>query len=523
MNQKKVNTASSLNRNIFLGVILALGVLFIYWQVLYNLIQQLAADEDFSYGLLLPFVSAYLVYLKWPELRRRPWRPSWVGLIFLALALILLVSGKLVTEYYSMRLSFIIFTAGLLLLLGGWGILRLLAFPLVLLILMLPLPGIITSALTLPLQLTSSCLAAAILRTLGYPLVLAGNIIDLGVRQLQVVAACSGLRYILSLLALGIIFCYFYQRTAWKAAVLLIALIPAAILANALRIAAMGVNPSLQEGFWHGFTGWLIFIFCFSILALLNSALNRLQPRVAPVSESPQVIESAATPPTSLRPYFIAALALIIISGSLFYTVAQPPRVPLLQSFDHFPLQLGPWQGHRTYMDQEIFAKTDADSYFEADYSSAGQETVSLYISHYETQSSAGGLGHNPANCMTGSGWETLESGNAEITPGYPVNYLLLKRKGMGTPLLVYYWNIQQGRWLAESGNARLYKLISIYQGIRLHRADWVLVRIITPIEMNVATANTTLRSFGRLLIPVLPEFIKSNQNHKVFLNSLRK
>ena len=512
MNLKKVDTASSLNRNIFLGVVLALGVLLIYWQVLYNLFQQLAADEDFSYGLLLPFVSAYLVYLKWPELRRRPWRPSWVGLIFLALALILLVSGKLVTEYYSMRLSFIIFTAGLLLLLGGWGILRLLAFPLVLLILMLPLPGIITSTLTLPLQLTSSCLAAAILRTLGYPLVLAGNIIDLGVRQLQVVAACSGLRYILSLLALGIIYCYFYQRTVWKAAVLLIALIPAAILANALRVAAMGVYPSLQEGFWHGFTGWLIFVFCFSILALLNGGLNRLQPRVASASESPQVTETAATPPTSLRPYFIAALAMIIISGSLFYTVAQPPRVPLLQSFDHFPLQLGPWQGHRTYMDQKIFAKTDADSYFEADYSSAGQESVSFYIAHYETQATTGGLGHNPAICMTGSGWETLESGNAELAPGYPVNYLLLKRKGMGTPLLVYYWNIQQGLWLAEGGNARLYKLISIYQGIRLHRSDWALVRLMTPLSNDKQSAESRLSDFAQQLLPILPQFIREER-----------
>jgi exosortase D (VPLPA-CTERM-specific) len=512
MNLKKLNTASSLNRNIFLGVILALGVLLIYWQVLYNLFQQLAADEDFSYGLLLPLVSAYLVYLKWDELRRRPWRPSWLGLIFLALALMLLVSGKLVTEYYSMRLSFVIFTGGLIWLLGGWDIIRLLAIPLVLLILMLPLPGIITSTLTLPLQLISSRLAAGILQALGYPLVLEGNVIDLGVRQLQVVAACSGLRYILSLLALGIIYCYFYQRTVWKAAVLLIALIPAAILANALRVAAMGVYPSLQEGFWHGFTGWLIFVFCFSILALLNGALNRLQTRVAPVSGSPQVTESAAPPPTSRRPYFIAALAMIIVSGFFSYTVAQPLPVPLLQSFDKFPLNIGPWKGQRNFMDSEIFQKTEADDYFEATYTNSASATVSLYIAHY-AKATQGGLGHNPGVCMRGSGWKTLAMKTWEIWPGQEVNYLVLQRE-FSPPLLVYWWNLHQGHWLALQGqniwHQRLYKLYTLYHGLTQRRTDWAMIRLITPVEKDLASANERLTAFVRLISPILPQFIPS-------------
>ena len=274
----ELKTGSSSKLYILSGAILAFGVLIIYWPILLNLVEQLATDEDFSYGLLLPPVSAYLVYLKWPELLSCPRRPSWWGIIAMALALLLLVSGKLVADYYSMRLSFIIFSAGLLLLLGGWRIVRLLAFPLVLLLLMLPLPGIITSTLTLPLQMISSRLAAGILTALGYPLVLEGNVIDLGVRQLQVVAACSGLRYILSLLALAIIFCYFYQRRIWKAAILLVSLVPIAILANALRVAAMGLYPAIQEGFWHSFSGWLIFLFCFSVLALINYCLNYLKP-----------------------------------------------------------------------------------------------------------------------------------------------------------------------------------------------------------------------------------------------------
>ncbi|MHB9073709.1 MAG: exosortase C-terminal domain/associated protein EpsI [Desulfobaccales bacterium] len=506
----KSETNSSSNFALVFGVILTLGVFVVYWPVLTHLVQQLASDEDFSYGLLLPFVSAYLVYLKWPELRRSPWQPSWAGLAVMVLGLFLYLAGKLAAEYYSTRVSFTIFIAGILLLTGGWKILRLLAFPLLLLILMLPLPYIITSTLTLPLQLISSKLAAVFLRALGYPLLLQGNVIDLGIRQLQVVAACSGLRYILSLLALGIIYCYFFQRRPWKGAILLFSLVPAAILANAVRIAAMGVYPALQEGFWHSFTGWLIFVFCFGCLGLLNWGLNYLYPQMqerALAQDSPAEGEMPPSrAPSSYTPFLVAGLIMIVLSGSLIYTIGSPQRVPLLQSFDHFPLQIGPWQGRRTYMDPQIFEKTDADSYFDADFSNSGKEPVSLYLAHYESQVSAGGLGHNPANCMTGSGWKTLESGTTRIAPNMPVSYLLLERQGVR--LLVYYWTIQQGQWQALR-SARLSKLHTIFNAVRLQRSDWALVRLITPVDQNVELAQERLIDFAHLLAPVLPKFIR--------------
>jgi exosortase D (VPLPA-CTERM-specific) len=380
---------------------------------------------------------------------------------------------------------------------------------------MLPLPGIIMGALTLPLQLISSRLAAIFLRALGYPLLLQGNVIDLGVRQLQVVAACSGLRYILSLLALGIIYCYFYQRRLWKGALLLISLIPAAILANALRVAAMGVYPALQEGFLHSFTGWLIFIFCFGFLALLNWFLNYLQPLTEAALAEAAPAKGEGPPsrvPASYLPFLIAGLAMIVLGSILIYTVGSPQRVPLLQSFDHFPLQVGPWQGQRTYMNPQIFEKTDADSYFDADFSSPKKESVSLYIAHYEAQVSAGGLGHNPGNCMTGSGWKTLESGTTEIAPNLPANYLLLDRQGVR--LLVYYWNIQQGQWGALS-SARVYKLRTIINGLRRHRSDWALVRLITPVVSDKTAAEQRLNGFAHHLVPILPQFIREETNAK--------
>jgi EpsI family protein len=311
-------------------------------------------------------------------------------------------------------------------------------------------------------------------------------------------------------LALGFIYCYFYQRCVWKATFLLISLIPASIIANALRVAAMGIYPALQEGFWHGFSGWLIFLFCFGFLAFFNWFLNRLSPQAQGIIASVPKDDQLQAPVSSKAPlpYLYVALCIVILGGIVNHTICDPPSVPLLQSLDNFPLQLNGWQGKRTFISSEIFEKTEADSYFDAEYTSSGKQAVSLYIASYEKQTTAGGLGHNPAACMTGSGWHPVASGIKEIAPGLSVNYLLLTRQDASIPILVYYWNIHQGHWMALS-SPRLYKLFTIYNYLRVRRSDWALIRIITPVENDVEAANDRLASFARLLLPVLPQFFR--------------
>ncbi len=485
---------------------LALALLWLYWPVLIGLIERVSADEDFSYGLLLPLVSGYIVYLKWPKLRSQPWQPSWWGLAVMALGLGLYIVGKLAADLYSPPFSFIVALTGGLLLMGGWRIVRFLAFPLLLLLLMIPLPSMFTNSLTLPLQLISSQLAATILQAIGIPLVRQGNVIDLGSRQLQVVAACSGLRYVLSLTALGIIFCYFYQRRLWKVAILILSLIPAAIVANALRVAAMGIFPVLQpEGFWHSFSGWLIFIFCFGFLSLFNSGLNYLSPSGTAGGSMDKEEEAKKETNISSYTHLIAALFLIAVATPLVYGINMIAPVPLLQSFDNFPQQLSSWQGRRNFLDPEIIKATDSSAYLDAQYTTPGEVPVSLYIAYYESRATAGALGHNPKACMTGGGWETKASGSDELGPGLPVNYLLLEREGVH--LLVYYWHIQQGNWVAASVGTN--KLYIIYNGILNRRTDWAMVRLITPVEGSVEPARKRLASFGNLIVPVLPKFIR--------------
>lgn len=494
-----------------LGCGLAMGVLYLYWPVLAKLISNLAHSEDDSFGLLLPLVSGYIIYLKWPEIRRRPWQPSWAGLVVLAFGLSIYIVGELAAELYTTRFSFVVVLTGLLCLAGGWKLVRLLGFPLLLLVLMLPLPELITNKLTLPLQLISSQFATDILQLLGIPVLRQGNIIDLGTRQLQVVSACSGLRYILALLALGCIYCYFYQRRTWKVTVLLAALVPMAILANSLRVTSMAFFPSLLKGFWHGFSGWLIFLFCLAALAMLDWVLNKIWPQTIPAtshiaesSRNPLVTEdSRRMPTTPVSRYLLAGLALVILAIPVFNRVSVASPVSLRQSFDHFPRQFGQWHGHLEYIDPEMVKATRSQAHLNMAFSDANGRIISLWIAFYQSQKKAGGFVHSPKGCLPASGWDTVGAGIYKIAPSLAVNYMLVEK--MGSRLVVFYWYVQRGRWLSSE---YLNKFYMGYDGLIRGRTDGAIIRLITPAGKNVEAAQECLASFARQLAKVLPDFI---------------
>ncbi|HLD46521.1 MAG TPA: VPLPA-CTERM-specific exosortase XrtD [Desulfobaccales bacterium] len=484
--------------------LLALAVLWFYWPVLAKLFGDLAENEDYSFGLLLPLVSGYIVYLKLPQIRSYLWRPSWLGLLFMAVGFAFYIVGELGADLYIPRLSFVIVITGLLFLMGGWSLVRLLLFPLFLLILMFPLPGLLTKQLTMPLQLISSRLATAMLQMVGIPAFCQGNVIDLGVRQMQMVEACSGLRYILALLALGVIFCYFFQRCLWKILLLLMVLIPSAIVANALRVMAMGIIPALlSPGFWHAFSGWLIFVFCLGILSLINRILNKIQPGTAipPDPFAPPI----PTPRSALaiESYLVLAVVLVGLGGPIATLVGRAPGVALGRSFDHFPLELGHWHGQLAYIDPEMVKATKSDAHLNAEFRSPGQPPISLWIAYYKTQKKAGGFVHSPKLCLTGGGWTHLNTGIGRLGKDMPVNYLILQQ--MGTSMVVYYWYLQRGRWFT---NEYLNKLYMVIDGLTRRRTDGALIRLITPAEPNVEAARKRLDAFALQLAPVLPHFI---------------
>ena len=482
-------------------------VIWVYWLTLTKLINYLISNDDYSYGLLIPIVSCYIILQKWPQIQQTLWRPSWWGLPIIIGGLWLNILGELAADLYITRVSLIITLGGILILIGGWRFIRLLIFPLILLVLMIPLPELITNKLTLPLQLISSQLATGLLQLVGIPVFRQGNIIDMGVRQMQIVDACSGLRYILALFALGVIFCYFYQRKIWKIIILLLTLIPATIFANAMRVAAMGVYPILLEGFWHAFSGWLIFIFCFGILAAVNYILNRLSPpKDGKISDAtPKHPDDIAVPEkiTGSWIHVVAAVAIILIFIPITQRASYAPNYPLKEGFENFPMTIDSWKGRHVYIDPDMVAVTKSHAHLNAEFSNPDHGWVSLWIAYYETQKKAGGFVHSPKGCFTASGWQIEKSKIIDLAPGKPINWMVVNRTG--EKLLVYYWFLQRGRWLADETKNKFYMA---YDGFWRRRTDGALIRLITPVGGNIETAEQRLNLFAQELELILNKYI---------------
>jgi len=267
-------------------IVLTGALAWLYAPVLTQLIRQWMHDPNYSHGFFVPAFSAFVLWTEKRRLQQLPLRPSWTGLIVLALALIVLTAGTLGAELFLSRSSFLLAIAGLVVLGYGWNYMRAILFPWLFLLLMIPIPAILFNQITFPLQLLASRAAAHTLPLLGVPVLREGNIIQLPAMALEVAEACSGIRSLMSLTTLAIIYGYLMEpRTSFRV-LLAVASIPIAVIANSLRIIGTGLlvqywDPDKAQGFFHAFSGWLIFVVSLILLFLLHRALQVLWPKGA--------------------------------------------------------------------------------------------------------------------------------------------------------------------------------------------------------------------------------------------------
>jgi exosortase len=263
------------------AILLALGGL-LYADVVSRLVHQWWADADSSHGFLVPLFSAFLVWQERARLKALRPAPAWSGLLVVVAAMVLLIVGVLGAELFLSRLSLVVLLTGLLILLLGWNWFRALAFPVGVLLLMIPLPAIIRNQVAFPLQLLASQLASGLLGLFGIPVLRQGNVIELPSMTLEVIQACSGIRSLISLLTLAVIYGYFMEK-GWLGRVLLaLAAIPIAVAANAVRIMGTGLlgwywSPEKAEGFFHTFSGWVIFVVSLGLLFFAHSLMQALR------------------------------------------------------------------------------------------------------------------------------------------------------------------------------------------------------------------------------------------------------
>ncbi len=274
-------------------MLLAACYILLYRDVMLKLIQDWTYDENYSHGFLIVPLALYFAWEQRHRLRMEEPRPSNLGLGWILLSMAMLLAGTLGAELFTTRLAMLVTIAGTILFLWGWKHLRILLFPVSFLLLMIPIPAILINQITLPLQLLASRFGEFALHMLQIPVIREGNVIILASTSLEVAEACSGIRFLVSLMTLGIVYGYFFDSRWWLRLVLLSSTLPFAIASNGTRIAGTGwaahyYGPEAAAGFFHLFAGWMVFLVAFAMIFLLSKVLRKTVPAAAnlPPAES---------------------------------------------------------------------------------------------------------------------------------------------------------------------------------------------------------------------------------------------
>ena len=252
---------------------------WLYAPIVFHLAKQWSNDPNFSHGFFVPAFSLYVLWHDRACLAGQPTQPSSWGIFIVVLALAVLVIGVLGAELFLSRVSLLLLIAGLVIFFQGWTFFRAVLFPWAFLILMIPIPAILFTQITFPLQILASKLAALLLPLAGVPVFREGNVINLPAMPLEIAEACSGIRSLLSLTALAIIYGYLSEPRIWTRVALAVASVPIAVAANSLRIVGTGLlvqywDPRKAEGFFHSFSGWLVFVVSLGMLLLVHRLLQ---------------------------------------------------------------------------------------------------------------------------------------------------------------------------------------------------------------------------------------------------------
>jgi exosortase len=263
------------------GLVIGGLVAALYGPLLTQMVVQWWQDPDYSHGFVVPLFVGYVVYQRRHELRQVPLEPSNLGFPVMLGAIVLFLAGTLGAELFVSRSSLLFLFGGMILFFAGWKMLRAVAFPLAFLVLMIPLPALIYNQVTFPLQLLASRLASNSLELFGVPVLREGNVLVLPNYSLEVVEACSGIRSLMSLIALAVAYGYSVEQRLWARITLVVLMVPIAVASNALRVVGAGIvtyfwGPQYAEGFFHFFQGWLIFVSAVACMLFVHWLLSHL-------------------------------------------------------------------------------------------------------------------------------------------------------------------------------------------------------------------------------------------------------
>jgi len=260
--------------------------LVLYAPILKELVRNWGSDPDYGHGFIVPLFSGYIVWQTREKWTRSEIKPQNFGLLVMIAAVAILMGGSLGAEVFTSRISLVILVAGMILFTAGWRLLRAVSFPLGFLILMIPIPVIIYNQITFPLQLLASRFATFWLELVQVPVLREGNVLILPNYSLEVGEACSGIRSLMTLITLAMGYGYLVESRRWVRYTLVLLMVPIAIVSNAIRVMGTGVltyrfGPAAAEGFFHEFSGWIIFVAALAIMFACHWILKQIGRRPA--------------------------------------------------------------------------------------------------------------------------------------------------------------------------------------------------------------------------------------------------
>lgn len=507
------------------AIVAVLIVIAAFATGLWELVFRWHRQEEYSHGFLVPAVTMWMLWARRDAIRASIGRPSWIGLLLVLVAVALLIFGELSAIFMPSQIGFVVALMGLTLAVGGYSLLRVTFIPIVFLLFAIPLPYFVDSMLSFRLQLISSELGVFFIDLFRIPVYLQGNIIDLGYYKLQVVEACSGLRYLYPLLCLSFLAAYMFHAPIWQRTIVFLSSIPITIIMNGFRIGMVGVSvdrfgTEAADEVLHAFEGWIIFIACSILLAGEIFIFARLSGRrffdVFYLPKGEAVVPREPKARAARYVPVLACLAVICVAGVACQLVSRRPElIPERTAFVAFPSRIDQWQGHVSSLEPQIEYGLGLDDYILTDYAKPDRKAVNLYVAYYASQRK-GVSPHSPAVCIPGGGWQIT---NLERTvyrdsnTEFPINRVVIEQGS--DKQIVYYWFDERGKKIANEWWSKWQLLVD---ALVLNRTDGALVRLVTPVYPGELEpdADVRLRSFMKELVPTLTGYLPAGPSSPV-------
>ena len=509
---------------IWAGVILVslfLGLLF--KDSLASMVDIWINMEEYGHGFLLPVISAFLIWQKKDVLERLEFNGSWYGVLIVVIGQLLFILGDISELTTIIQYSFLIVVYGLFLSFVGWSAFKILVMPLLILFFMIPLPNIVFNSLSAELQLISSQIGVFVIRLFGISVFLEGNVIDLGQYKLQVVEACSGLRYLFPLMSLSFIAAYFFKGALWKRILIFLSAIPLTVFMNSFRIGVIGVlveywGSGMAEGFLHDFEGWVVFMGCIVLLIFEMWLLASIGKNKCSLSDAFGLYFPDPSPEgfhvqrRKLPRQFTASAVLVLMVLLLSYLL--PDRVMNIdierKTYVEFPKDIDEWKGVENTVENKFLDILQLDDYILIDYRK-NEDVVNFYSAYYKFQERGGKAIHSPRACIAGNGWNINELKEYPLD-GFHVNgkttniYRAIIKRGESRHL-VYYLFKQRNRYIT---NELMVKWFLFVDSILKGRTDGALIRFTTVIkdDDDIEMADKRLTEVAAKVMRLIPEYV---------------